>query len=84
MVLALRSMIFRPRLFLADEPFQGLDENSLSVLMRFFLELNKGGCTIVLSTQETAFLAELKSQGSVNAVQWIKLEKGRFWPLEVA
>ncbi|HVZ79642.1 MAG TPA: ATP-binding cassette domain-containing protein [bacterium] len=82
MVLALRSMIFRPRLLLADEPFQGLDEASVAVLSKFFLELHKGGCTIVLSTQEASFLTELRKQGAQGSIQWTKLEKGRLWPME--
>jgi ABC-type ATPase involved in cell division len=84
MVLALRAMIFRPRLLLADEPFQGLDEKSMAVLLKFFLELHKGGCTIVLSAQETAFLTELKKTGAESALLWTKLEKGRLWPMEAA
>ena len=84
MVLALRAMIFRPRLLLADEPFQGLDEASMAVLLKFFLELHKGGCTIVLSDPGTAFLAELKKSGAMDRVLWTKLEKGRLWPMEAA
>lgn len=84
MVLALRAMIFRPRLLLADEPFQGLDEKTMAVLLKFFMELHKGGCTIVLSAQETAFLTELKKTGAESGLLWTKLEKGRLWPMEAA
>lgn len=83
-VLALRAMIFRPRLLLADEPFQGLDEKSLSTLFKFFLELNKAGCTIVLSTQETLFLNEARKSGEGARIQWVKLEQGLLCPLEEA
>lgn len=81
MVLALRAMIFRPRLLLADDPFQGLDERSISVLFHLFLELNKTGSTIVISTQQTAFLNAAKGQTDLS-VQWVKLEQGKLEPLE--
>jgi ABC-type ATPase involved in cell division len=83
MVLALRAMIFRPRLLLADDPFQGLDEKACSVLFRFLLELHKSGSTIVLSTQQMSFLEETRKTAEA-PLQWVKLEKGKFYPLEEA
>lgn len=81
MVLALRAMIFRPRLLLADDPFQGLDEKAASILFRFFLELNKSGTTLVLSTQQMAFLEEAKKAAANTSIQWVKLEQGKIYPL---
>ncbi len=81
-VLALRAMIFRPRLLLADDPFQGLDDKISSSLFRFFLELNKAGSTIVLSTQQISFFEEMKKSGTEAHIQWMKLEKGKLCPLE--
>jgi len=81
MVLALRAMIFRPRLLLADDPFQGLDEKAASVLFRLFHELNKSGSTVVLSTQQMAFLEAARNTANVH-ISWIKLEQGKLEPLE--
>ena len=83
MVLALRAMIFRPRLLLADDPFQGLDEKTSSVLFKLLLELNKSGSTIVLSTQQMSFWGEAKRMAGEAAIQWVKLDQGKFIPLEV-
>ena len=83
MVLALRAMIFRPRLLLADDPFQGLDEKSSSVLFRLLHELNKAGSTIVLSTQQMSFLDAARSKAEV-PILWVKLEQGKLEPLEMA
>jgi len=84
MVLALRAMIFRPRLLLADDPFQGLDDKSSSLLFKLLLELNKAGSTIVLSTQQMTFLEEVKRSGAESRINWMKLDQGKFFPLEEA
>ncbi len=81
MVLALRAMIFRPRLLLADDPFQGLDDKSTSILFHLFRELNRTGSTIVLSTQQMSFLSAAKEKLSPS-IQWIKLDEGKLEPLE--
>ena len=83
-VLALRAMIFRPRLLLADDPFQGLDDKAISVLFKLFLELHKAGCTLVLSTQQIAFLTEARKTAGESTISWAKLEKGKLYPLEEA
>jgi len=83
MVLALRAMIFRPRLLLADDPFQGLDEKTSSILFKLLLELNKAGSTIVFSIQQMSFLEEAKRMAGETSIQWVKLEQGKFIPLEV-
>jgi cell division transport system ATP-binding protein len=82
MVLALRAMIFRPRLLLADDPFQGLDEKAASVLLKLLMELNKSGSTIVLSTQQMSFWGEAKRMAGEGSIQWVKLEQGKLHPLE--
>lgn len=82
MVLALRAMIFRPRLLLADDPFQGLDEKTASILFRLLIELNKSGSTIVLSTQQMSFWSEAKKMSGEVSIQWVRLEQGKFIPLE--
>ncbi len=82
MVLALRAMIFRPRLLLADDPFQGLSGNAASVLLKFFLELNKTGTTVVLSAQKTDPLEEARPGGGKAPFQWLSLREGKFYPLQ--
>jgi ABC-type ATPase involved in cell division len=82
MVLALRAMIFRPRLLLADEPFQGLDEKSGALLLRFLLELNKSGSTVVVSTQPIAFLEETFKGLPEIHIQRMKMDQGKLLPLE--
>lgn len=81
MVLALRAMIFRPRLLLADDPFQGLDEKSTSALFHLFQELNKAGSTVVLSTQQMSFLKAAKGKPAL-PILWVKLEHGKLEPME--
>jgi cell division transport system ATP-binding protein len=83
MVLAVRAMIFRPRLLLADDPFQGLDAQAATTLFHLFCELNKSGATVLLSTQQMPFLQEAKSRGGL-PIQWVKLEQSKLFPLEEA
>jgi len=82
LVMALRAMIFRPRLLLADDPFQGMDETTFEILFRFLWELNKTGTTIVLSARQAAFLEEVKKTGNNLAIRWIQLENGKVYSLE--
>ena len=42
----------RPRLVILDEPTMGQDWGHLSAFMDFLLELNRGGCTILLITHD--------------------------------
>jgi len=77
-VLALRAMIFWPKLLLADDPFQGMDEKAAAVLFRFLLELHKSGSTIILTTQQLAFAGEVKDLAANAPIQWSKLENGKF------
>ena len=83
-VLALRAMIFWPKLLLADDPFQGMDDKAAAVLFRFLLELNKSGSTIVLTTQQLSFTGEVKDLAAGASIQWSKLENGKFQVLEEA
>jgi ABC-type ATPase involved in cell division len=82
LVMALRAMIFRPRLLLADDPFQGVEEGAFGILFRFLWELNKTGTTIVLSARQTAFLEETKKAGNDLAIRWTQLENGKIYTLE--
>ena len=81
-VLALRAMIFWPKLLLADDPFQGMDDKAAAVLFRFLLELNKSGSTIVLTTQQLSFTGEVKDLAAGASIQWSKLENGKFLSME--
>jgi cell division transport system ATP-binding protein len=82
MVLALRAMIFWPKLLLADEPFQGLDEKSASTLFRFFQELHKSGSTIVFTLSPDLLPEETRKAAFAAGVQWVQLERGKFQSLE--
>jgi len=81
-VMALRAMIFRPRLFIADDPFQKVEEGAFGLLFKFLWELNKTGTTIVLSARQSAFLEEVKKCGEALSVQWLQLDGGKLYPLE--
>jgi cell division transport system ATP-binding protein len=82
LVMALRAMIFRPRLLLADDPFQGMEADAFGILFRFLGELNKTGTTIVLSARQAAFLEETKKTGNHPAIRWVQLENGKIYNLE--
>ena len=82
LVMALRAMIFRPRLLIADDPFQNVEGDAFGLLFKFLWELNKTGTTIVLSARQTAFLEEVKKSGEGLAVRWIQLDGGKLYPLE--
>jgi ABC-type ATPase involved in cell division len=82
LVMALRAMIFRPRLLLADDPFQGVEAGSFGIFFRFLSELNKTGTTIVLSARQAAFLEEVKKTGNNPAIRWTQLENGKVYSLE--
>ena len=82
MVMAMRAMIFKPRLLLADDPFQGLDEKAASALLRLLLELNKTGATVMLSTQQTSFWEKAVKTAPEVTPQWIRLQDGKLLPQE--
>jgi cell division transport system ATP-binding protein len=82
MVMALRAMVFRPKLLLADEPFQGLDEKVTEVLLRFLDQLNKEGTTIIFSTQQDGILLKMKDFLKQTAIEWVQLRDGKLLPLE--
>ena len=82
LVMGLRAMIFRPRLLLADDPFQDVEEKAFEILFRFLWELNKTGTTIVLTARQTAFLEATKKTGSDLAIRWTQLENGKVYSLE--
>lgn len=84
MVLALRAMIFRPRLLLADGPFEGLDEKAFAILLKFFLDLHKAGSTVVLAARHASFRDEALRAAPNAPFQWVRLEQGKFRPLEGA
>jgi cell division transport system ATP-binding protein len=82
LVMTLRAMIFRPRLLIADDPFQNVEGEAFGLLFKFLWELNKTGTTIVLSARQTAFLEEVKKSGEGLAIRWMQLDGGKLYPLE--
>lgn len=47
-----RAILHRPRVYLFDEPWTGLDQNSGSILLDLFKEAAEEGATILFSTHE--------------------------------
>jgi cell division transport system ATP-binding protein len=82
LVMALRAMIFRPRLLLADDLFQGVEEGAFGILFKFLWELNKTGTTIVISARQAAFLEETKKIGESLTLRWVQLDSGKIYTLE--
>ncbi len=74
MVLALRAMVFRPRLLLADEPFQGLDEKAAGFIAGFLGQLHREGTTIVLALQQSQITPALRA---LPKVDWLQLKDGK-------
>jgi ABC-type multidrug transport system ATPase subunit len=82
MVQSLRAMIFRPKLFLADEPLQGLDSRAALVLLKLLGELRKTGTTLVVTSRQ-AFAEAGESVPVLKGVlQWYRLIEGRIIPWE--
>jgi cell division transport system ATP-binding protein len=82
LAMVLRAMIFRPRLLVADDPFEEVEEKYFGTLFRFLWELNKTGTTIVLTARRTEFLEESKKTGNNLAIRWTQLENGKVYSLE--
>ncbi len=83
MVLSLRAMIFRPKLFLADEPLQGLDSATALVLLKLLGELRKTGATLVLTSKQAFPEVEQSIPALKGIIQWYRLAEGRISPVEV-
>lgn len=47
-----RALLHRPRVFLFDEPWTGLDQNSSGVLIRIFEQARREGATVLFSSHE--------------------------------
>jgi cell division transport system ATP-binding protein len=74
MTAALRAILSRPALLLADEPFQGLSPKSAQTLLELLTGLHQGGSTLVLAA------ADWKMKGSPAAVQRVILSEGKLRP----
>src|SRR6185369_6190524 len=70
MVTALRAMVFRPSLLLADEPFQGLDEKAAGFIAGFLDQLHREGTTLVLALQQSQLFPALRA---LPGIEWIQL-----------
>ena len=65
-----RALLHDPDLLLLDEPFAGLDEDSIAAVVRLLGDLRGQGRTVVVSTHQTAPIQEL-------APVRLRLEAGR-------
>ena len=66
-----RAMVHGPRLVLADEPFNGLDESGASALTALLKELRAAGTTLVIVTHNIA-------EGLAVATEAAVMNRGRF------
>jgi heme exporter protein A len=66
-----RAMVHRPRVVLADEPFNGLDESGASALTTLLKELRAGGTSLVIVTHNIA-------EGLALATAAAVMNRGRF------
>jgi putative ABC transport system ATP-binding protein len=63
-----RTLANSPSVILADEPTGNLDPDSRGVVLDFFDELHRDGCTIVMVTHD--------AEAAGRAKQWLRLENG--------
>ncbi|HUQ99727.1 MAG TPA: heme ABC exporter ATP-binding protein CcmA [Gemmatimonadaceae bacterium] len=66
-----RAMVHRPKLVLADEPFNGLDDNGASALTTLLRELRAGGTLLVIVTHNIA-------EGLALATRAAVMNRGKF------
>ncbi|RZS99149.1 ABC transporter ATP-binding protein [Aquimarina brevivitae] len=59
------SVIHQPELLVLDEPFAGLDLNSLDQTLDIIKEQSNNGCTVILSTHRTDFLSSIMDKLSI-------------------
>ncbi len=84
MGVALRAMVFKPQLLLADDPFLGMDEKSTLALWRLFIELNKSGSTVLISLQRSEDLAVAVDTLKETPLQMVQLKDGQLSPVEAS
>ena len=77
-----RALASRPRLFLADEPFQGMDGVRVTACMGLLSELNAEGSTIVLGTQDPVPVALYEREHPDLRIVWARLSDRVVRPLE--
>jgi putative ABC transport system ATP-binding protein len=63
-----RTLANSPQIILADEPTGNLDPDSRSIVLDFFDELHRDGCTIVMVTHDQVAAARAKT--------WLRIEAG--------
>ena len=57
-----RAIIHSPKLLIADEPTGNLDPKTAISLANLFLEINKGGTTVILSTHDNHIVDTIKKR----------------------
>jgi len=81
-VVFLRALVAKPRLILADEPFQGLDAPMIGTFMDILSELQKEGATVVLGTQDPEPMARYERTHPGMKIVWGRLAEQRIHPAE--
>ncbi|MBI5683250.1 MAG: cell division ATP-binding protein FtsE [Deltaproteobacteria bacterium] len=57
-----RALVKGPAILLADEPTGNLDPSLTDSIMRYFLDINKKGATVVVATHDSAVISRLKKR----------------------
>jgi len=65
-----RAIVKEPVILLADEPTGNLDPALTDEIMRFFLDINAKGATVIVATHDASLISRLNKRT-------IKLEKGK-------
>jgi branched-chain amino acid transport system ATP-binding protein len=69
-----RALMLRPKLLLADEPSLGLSPNYVDLIFEKFVEINKGGTSILMVEQNAQVAIEICDRGYVFEIGEIALE----------
>ncbi len=75
---ALRAVLPKPSLILADEPFQGLSPRSADFLRQLLQDLHREGATLVVASADPA------PWKSVPGVDWVQLVGAKLRPMDAS
>jgi cell division transport system ATP-binding protein len=81
-VVLLRALVTGPSLLLADEPFQGLDEPLVKLLLGLICGIMNEGKTAVIATQDPSPIARYAKNKTDLRVVWARLSDRKILPSE--